>query len=655
MLQVAAHNSHGIKFDPNIRRFALFPGDQNQAYTYTIVIAHNIVIPGAEAKGSARRMDGTASSAAARRNTGFRNSIIAAGVALIVVIWAAAIAILWSEREDAIHEAERSALNLTLAFSEQIGRSLTAINEAMDFLEDDINRDGAAFNLYQWARHQRTIAGLENHVSIIGPDGHLRATSLFPGTPMVDLSDREHFRVHLSGNSGTLYISKPVIGRQTHQWTVEITRRMDKPDGTMAGVISFALDPDYLIRLYEPADLGDAGTVALVGLDGVLRARLGAEIDPSNSHIGTTFSGPLFAYLSANESGVEIIPSDIDHVQRIYAFRRIQGYPLDVVVGLGYGEVLAQPNRAAIRILVVTAFATTVLAILLFYLVIEINRRSRREVELAAERTKLEVTNRDLELSRNAAESASRAKSEFLANMSHELRTPLNAVIGFAELMRDELMGPLGHPAYGEYVRHIHDSGIHLLSEINNILDLSKVEAGALELHEEEVDLAGVIKARVDVFRTAGTSAGLDLTADVSQAPPTIMADESRVRQMLDNLLSNAVKFTPKGGRITTRARMTEEGGAEIQVEDSGIGIAPEDIARSVEPFRQIDSTLSRKFGGTGLGLSLVKRLVELHGGTLSIQSTPGKGTTVTLKFPKARVMARPHAPDRRAAGATGD
>jgi signal transduction histidine kinase len=599
-------------------------------------------------------MEGRRNSAAARRNSGFRNSIIAVGAVLIVAIWAAAIALVWTEREDAIQEAERNALNLTLGFSEQIARSLTAINEAMDFLEADYTRDGPGFDLYAWAQRQHTVAALESHISIAGPDGRIRATSLAPGIPGVDISDREHFSVHLSGNSGTLYVSKPVIGRQTGQWTVEVTRRMDRPDGTFAGVLIFALDPNYLIRLYEPADLGDAGTVALVGLDGVLRARLGAEVDPNNSKIGTVFKSELFSSIISNESGVEIQPSTLDSIKRIFAYRRVQGYPLDVVVSLGYDEVLAKPNRAALRILIVTGFATLVLATLLFSLVVEINRRSRRELELASERTKLEVANRDLELSRNAAEAASRAKSEFLANMSHELRTPLNAIIGFAELMRDELMGPLGHASYKEYAQHIHDSGNHLLAEINNILDLSKVEAGSLKLREEEVDLAEVIKARVDAFRSSAVTAGLELIVELAGVPRAVIADEGRVRQMLDNLLSNAVKFTPKGGRIAARLRAAKDGGAEIQVEDTGIGMAAEDIARSVEPFRQIDSSLSRKFGGTGLGLSLVKRLAELHGGSLAIQSAPGKGTLVTIKFPKERVFAGAQAADRRAAGADG-
>ncbi|HUC62358.1 MAG TPA: ATP-binding protein, partial [Alphaproteobacteria bacterium] len=255
---------------------------------------------------------------------------------------------------------------------------------------------------------------------------------------------------------------------------------------------------------------------------------------------------------------------------------------------------------------------------------------------------------------KEAAEAANVAKSQFLANMSHELRTPLNAIIGFAELMRDELMGPLGHASYKEYSQHILDSGSHLLAQINNILDLSKVEAGALVLREDEVDLADVIGARVEVFRGAAEDSGLELATELASAPRAILADEARLRQMIDNLLSNAVKFTPKGGRVVARARIAKDGGVEIQIEDTGIGMAPEDIARSVEAFRQADASLSRKFGGAGLGLSLVKRLAELHGGTLAIQSAPGQGTVVTIRLPKERVLDAARPADKRAAGAEG-
>ncbi|HUC60724.1 MAG TPA: histidine kinase dimerization/phospho-acceptor domain-containing protein, partial [Alphaproteobacteria bacterium] len=515
-------------------------------------------------------MEASGRTAAARPGTGFRNSIIAAGAALIVLIWAAALALVWSERVDAVHDAERNALNLTLAFSEQIARSLTGINEAMDFLEADYKRSGAAFDLYDWAKRQRTVAGLESHISIAGPDGYLKATSLVPGVPGVYIGDREHFRVHLSGNSGMLYVSKPVIGRQTKQWTIEVTRRMDNPDGSFAGVLVFALDPSYLIRLYEPADLGQAGTVALVGLDGVLRARLGAEIDPAKAGLGTVFKGPLFTSISENESGIQILPSGIDGIKRIFAYRRVPGYPLDVVVGLGYDELLVKPNRAARRILAVTGFATAVLALLMIYLVVEINRRSRRELELAAERTKLEAANRDLELSRNAAEAASRAKSEFLANMSHELRTPLNAIIGFSDVMRTETLGPIA-PKYRDYACGIFDSGGSLLRVFDDVLAMSNLESGRIQLRYQKFPAAEAVEAAVADVADFARDKEIALSVEVEEGA-SINADSAAVARVLTTLMRNAVKFAPRGGSVSIGAQGFREH-VYFYVEDDGPGI----------------------------------------------------------------------------------
>lgn len=586
-----------------------------------------------------RWLDGMASSAAAKRNKAFRNGIVVTGVVLIVAIWAVVLVVIHYARDAAIREAERNAVNLTLAFSEQIGRSLTAIEEAMDFLEADIVREGAAFDLSKWAQRERTIAGFAFQISIVGPDGHLRATTNDSNPSPIDYNDQEFFRVHLSGNSGTIFVSKPVIDPLSHRQSIQITRRMDNPDGSFAGVIIFPIDPDYLIRLYEPADLGNLGVVTLDGLDGIVRARVGRTAEVESTTLGASVAGnPLFRRMSVTDSGTVRTLSRLDNVERIFSYRRIQGYPLIVVVGLGLDEVLAGHNATAIRMLLVTAAVTVLLGLVIALLVGETNRRGRREEELATERTKLAMINRELEVSRNEAETANRAKSEFLANMSHELRTPLNAVIGFAEVMRDELMGPLGNPAYREYAQHIHDNGHQLLATINTILELCRAESGRMELKEDAVDIAYLVKSRAKAIKARADAAGLTFSIDISDALPEIRGDEVRLSQILDNLLSNAVKFTPTGGRVTVRARRWSDGGLVLLVEDTGIGIAPENIARVLEPFSQVDSRFDRRFGGAGLGLSLAKRLAELHGGTLKIDSTPGKGTTVSVLLPKGRV-----------------
>ncbi|MGB8274200.1 MAG: PAS domain S-box protein [Alphaproteobacteria bacterium] len=240
---------------------------------------------------------------------------------------------------------------------------------------------------------------------------------------------------------------------------------------------------------------------------------------------------------------------------------------------------------------------------------------------------------------RKQAELANRTKSEFLANMSHELRSPLNSVLGFAELMKNELFGPMGSPRYREYAEDIYQSASHLLAVINDILDISKIEAGKLELYEEDVDLAEVIEICIRLMATRAMEAEVTLETDLPLGLPGLHADSRKVKQVLLNLLSNSVKFTPKGGRVTTSAKLTERGELRLAVADTGIGIAPENIEKALSPFAQIDSSLSRKYEGTGLGLPLSKALVELHGGRLEIQTALGVGTTVAITFPPERVL----------------
>ncbi|MGZ3400495.1 MAG: PAS domain-containing sensor histidine kinase, partial [Caulobacteraceae bacterium] len=241
---------------------------------------------------------------------------------------------------------------------------------------------------------------------------------------------------------------------------------------------------------------------------------------------------------------------------------------------------------------------------------------------------------RKYEVEKIRAESANKAKSEFLANMSHELRTPLNAINGFSEVMMAELFGPLGDKRYSEYVRDIHSSGEHLLSVINDILDMSKIEAGKMTMRFEMLDLNDVVADAVRLVRGRADDQGLRLSAEM-EGLPEIEADFRALKQVLLNLLSNAIKFTPRGGavRVWGKATRGPDGVDRVQVnvQDTGIGISREDLDRLASPFEQVESQHSKTQQGTGLGLALSKALIALHGGTLDIQSEPGKGTTVSF------------------------
>ncbi|MPY70809.1 MAG: PAS domain-containing protein [Alphaproteobacteria bacterium] len=242
---------------------------------------------------------------------------------------------------------------------------------------------------------------------------------------------------------------------------------------------------------------------------------------------------------------------------------------------------------------------------------------------------------------KEAAEAASRSKSDFLANMSHELRTPLNAVIGFSEIIKDALLGEDRLNDYREYARDIHESGKHLLELINDILDMSKIEAGKLELFEETLHIEQVIEPCLKLVRERATNSGVMLKTELQEQLPMLRADIRKLKQILINLLSNSVKFTPKGGLVTVAAFVAANGEFVLRVSDTGAGIRPEDIERALEPFGQVETGLARSHEGTGLGLTLTKALTELHGGRLDIDTrwkTAPTGTTVSAILPASRI-----------------
>ncbi|HEX4272087.1 MAG TPA: ATP-binding protein [Rhizomicrobium sp.] len=250
---------------------------------------------------------------------------------------------------------------------------------------------------------------------------------------------------------------------------------------------------------------------------------------------------------------------------------------------------------------------------------------------------------RTLRAALRQAEIANKMKAAFLAAMSHELKTPLNAVLGFSEIIRDEVLGPVGHEGYRDYAGDIHKSGARLLAVINDVLDVSRLEGGLLTIEARPENLLDVAEGAIKLARGL-TQDKRPIEIDVPAAMPLLHIDPRRLSQALGNLLANALKFTPEGGQVRLTAGLQSDGGVHLIVEDTGIGMAQETIAAAMEPFRQLDGSLARRFEGAGLGLSISKALAELHGGALSLKSAVGKGTIVTIALPATRVGQYPDA-----------
>ncbi|UEM21568.1 GAF domain-containing protein [Skermanella mucosa] len=333
-------------------------------------------------------------------------------------------------------------------------------------------------------------------------------------------------------------------------------------------------------------------------------------------------------------------------------FRRIFDIVPDEVAGRRIDDVLSLLGvPPAIRAMIPGASAeTTLMASAAGERTVSISRRSLLKVDTEDDGTALSAwvfqditshrrTEEALRTARDQALVASRSKSAFLANMSHELRTPLNAIIGFSELLADELFGPLGDAKYKEYVNDIRHAGEHLLSLISDLLDISKIEAGRRTINEDLIDLGSLVARCCSMISDLARRGDVQLEWHIPATAPNLHADARAVRQIVVNLLSNAVKFTPAGGTVTCRTLALQDGGVAIEVQDTGIGIAEEHLDRVLEPFYQVDNSLTRQVGGTGLGLSLVNAIANLHQGRLVLESKVGCGTTARVEFPPWRTV----------------
>nr|WP_211112444.1 ATP-binding protein [Azospirillum sp. SYSU D00513] len=524
-----------------------------------------------------------------------------------------------------------------------VDKILAGTAEVLSIHPDAASRGGGG--IHALLRRQAAQAPLIRTLIVVGADGRVLHSSTDPDPPTLDLSDRDYVAHHRNGDAeerqpGT-FLGHPALGRSSQAWFVGMSRRLETPDGRFAGVVAALVEPSAFRDVYRDLNLPAGMEVTLFRHDGTVLARQpDHEASVGRPAAGLPLSGP-------GDAGGRTLEED----GLILNLRSSPTLPLSVAVSMKREAVLAPWYGSIMNGAFIALLGGLLLGELTWLLAREIGRRERMLSDLQASETALRESQKrltediaarhrveaELIAATRASDAANRAKTQFLANMSHELRTPLNAIIGFSEALEAGIFGRLA-AKQAEYVGDIRRAGLHLLSLINDILDSTKIESGKYVLRERILTVPDLVTECVRQVEPLAAEKRIALAIRLPGALPDLYADERAFKQILLNLLSNAVKFTPPDGRMEVSAALAEDGSLALAVADSGIGIAREDLTRVLEPFHQVDNSHTRRYSGTGLGLPLVKSLIELHGGSLVLESRLGQGTTATVTYPAPRL-----------------
>ena len=534
----------------------------------------------------------------------FRWGVLLLAAIALVMVWGGYAqmheALLAGQQRDAIAGAETTVR----AYESSTNRTLHEIditlrNFAAKYAEGGLNRARQILDdgLYDF--------NLIHHFSVFDGNGALIFRSEGPGQGET-LGDEGIIAYHRGAGQSLMHIGRPYVGSATGRLLLRFTRRLDDTDGAFAGVVVANIDPDHLSEFYRQADVGPHGVVTLVGLDTVVRAR-GAKSGGDGVGISNADSA-MWPAMRKSLIGVYWQDSVADGYRRAYAYRQVEGYPVVIAVGVALVDIEAAVAELHRQTLIIALLLSVSIVTVAGFLVVQQRNAERLEAALAVNR-------------------------DFLARVSHELRTPLNAILGFSEVIKDQMLGPQAGPRYVDYARDIHASGQHLLTLIDDILDLSRLQAGKMALHLEPVDPVTIADWAVRMVSSQAAEKNIRLEINRPPVSVPIFADERALKQMLLNLLSNAVKFTPRDGRIHVTVGRALSGRCVLRITDNGVGMTPEQMRQAVVPFGQTSALTTRPGQGTGLGLPIVKSLIEAHGGHMKIDSRPGQGSQITLEF----------------------
>ena len=544
-----------------------------------------------------------------------RATLSVIGLVTVLAVLAGAVATAWWLRQGSLADQRVRLDDVAAVLAQHAGRTIESVDLALSVVAERIGATGSADRADAEGLRQLLhdhIVGLPHIRSVLYLDanGIGRGDSEAAPARPINAADRPYFQHHQQHTGRNLYVGVPVWSRVSGQWTITFSRRVQSPDGTFLGIVAAGVDPGVFSEIYQGLAIGSTSRMSLVRGDGILMARH----PPSSSGLAE----PIGASGGVQDDAVLTI-------------RRVERYPISVLIAMPTAAALQGWEHQVAVIGGATVVALMFVGMIGYLLLDQSDRLETTVGALAAARD-------EAVRARLREEDAGRAKSAFLANTSHELRTPLNAILGFSEVLRDGHVGPLD-PKHRGYAASIHDAGTHLLGLISDLLDMAKIEARELHIREAIIDLADVVADGLKLTEQRAAERGVVVISRVEGDAIRIRGDAQRLRQIVLNLLTNAIKFTAAGGRVWIDASIDAGGRPTLAVSDTGIGMTAEEIQVALTPFRQVESPFSREHEGTGLGLPIVKALVELHGGTLSVESERGIGTRVTVSFPPSRAI----------------
>jgi signal transduction histidine kinase/DNA-binding response OmpR family regulator len=580
---------------------------------------------------------------ATRHQPGFRTPFrlvpVGSGLLILVLLMGCTIVLL-RLREGALRTTENHLSAITLTLAEQADRAV----QGMDLVLDGIVRLGVSNGVVDSATFDDLMSTHEmNHalrermiglpqvsaLIVYGLDGRLVNSTRFWPIPDINVADTDYFKRMAGDAAADLMISAPYQFKSDRNWTVLLLRKMRGLDGKAAGLLAAAIDLHYFEEFYGSVSVGNAGTIALLRGDGVQLVRY-----PPAPTTGRNFFTPT-RILGNAVAGTIREPSPLDQTMRVKAARRLKTYPLIMLVTLTETAALG----AWWDMVWVLGLGTAGCCVAIAIAAMAIGRRWEHREALSLERESRALAEAALMREREqGAENESRAKSGFLAMMSHEIRTPMNGVLGLTGTLLDTSLTQ----DQRQTIEAIRDSGDSLLRILNDILDFSKLDSGRMELDETPFSPATLTQNPVSLLGPKAVAKGLQIIGICEDGlPDALLGDVGRIRQVLINLVSNAVKFTERGSvTIGVSCPVRDERVATLEwtVTDTGIGIPADNLDRLFQVFSQADASITRRFGGSGLGLAISKRLIEQMGGTITVESQPGRGSTftITLTLPVA-------------------